>query len=147
MKISQRDYIHELLSKYPDVQGTSSIPFGKDAEPQDEQPAIEDVRRAQKLVGELLWISCKTRPDLCFTIWRLGQLVPKTPVSVLEAGHTVLKYLRHTKDYSMTYGPPTGTWGKGGERAIACDMKAVEIFADASFSPGTERSQSGAVLT
>ena len=117
------------------------------AEPQDEQPAIEDVRRAQKLVCELLWISCNSRPDLCFTISRLGQLVTKTPVFVLEAGHTVLKYLRHTKDYSMTYLPPTGTRGRGGGRAIARDMKAVEIFADASLSPGTERSQSGAVLT
>ena len=146
--VSQQDYIQDLLQKYPDVVGEASSPILKELEAQPEQtPQISDIRAAQKIVGEILWVSCRTRPDLAYIISRLGQEVTKQPKQTLLHGQHVLKYLRGTCHYSLVYGTAGSGWGECDQLAIPTNEKAVEIFADASFHPSSDRSQTGLVLT
>ena len=42
-----------------------------------EPPTIEQIRSAQKEVGELLWTVTRTRPDLMFTVAKVSALVTK----------------------------------------------------------------------
>ena len=71
LHISQHDYIKDLLQKYPEVEGEVASPVLRGFESQTEEAiSIPDVRLAQKIVGEILWISCRTRPDLTYIISR-----------------------------------------------------------------------------
>ena len=54
------------------------------------------MRRCQKVVGELLWLLTRTRPDLMYRIARLGSNVTKGTSSVLEAADQVQGYLLKT---------------------------------------------------
>ena len=55
-----------------------NAPYAKETEivckPQD---SLEKLRRAQGLVGELLWVATRTRPDLVYGVSRIGQLLTR----------------------------------------------------------------------
>ncbi|OLP86021.1 Retrovirus-related Pol polyprotein from transposon TNT 1-94 [Symbiodinium microadriaticum] len=156
LRLSQTAYIQSLLERYPHVTGVSSTPYAK--EPvfvdQTEPPLLERVRLAQKLVGEVLWVSTRSRPDLCYAVSRLGQLLTKQVEYTITAAENLIRYLRATMHYALVYGNKDHAQhekGHVGDNAmpLAVDRSddLVELFADASFSPGVERSQTGVVVT
>lgn len=64
--VGQQAYIQELLSRHPEVKPSAApFPGVPDEEPETEV-TLEQVRKAQALVGELLWVSVRSRPDLAF---------------------------------------------------------------------------------
>ena len=57
-----------------------TAPVTKDLNPQPEdQVTKEEVREAQKAVGELLWLSTRTRPDIAFIVAKCSQMVLGSP--------------------------------------------------------------------
>ena len=64
---------------------------------------IETVRCAQGLVGELLWLASRTRPDISYGVAIMGRLVTKCPARVLEGGQHMLGlgYVQATADYEL----------------------------------------------
>ncbi|CAK9056938.1 unnamed protein product [Durusdinium trenchii] len=101
--LNQASYTRDLLSRHEGIKPRQTpLPLGV----QDEVEAdvqISQVRRAQALVGELLWLSGRTRPDLCYGVSIMGRLVTKAPTKVLEWGAHMLGYLQHTVDYELRY--------------------------------------------
>ena len=91
----------------------------------------EDVLRAQKLAGSLIWLSTRTRPDICYAQSRVSSMATKAPKTALMEGIRVLKYLQGTKDVGLHFGPC-----QGGDEVIA--------YTDANFS--ANRSQTGSVI-
>ena len=76
-----------------------------DAElPEEEQPAIENIRQAQTVVGELLWLSMRTRPDISFAVSQLGRQVNKRPKWVVKTAQQVFGYLKGTETQHISYG-------------------------------------------
>ena len=66
--LGQKSYAQDLLSRHPGVICKSTpFPGVLDEEPESEV-SIQDVRAAQGIVGELLWLSCRRRPDLSFGV-------------------------------------------------------------------------------
>lgn len=66
--LGQRSYAQDLLSQHSGVVCKSPhFPGALDEEPEVDVK-IDDVRAAQGVVGELLWLSCRTRPDLSFGV-------------------------------------------------------------------------------
>ena len=61
----QEQYVSELASRYPHLKPSPFLPDLKN-EPEDEIPIAEKVREAQKVIGELTWISGRTRPDIAY---------------------------------------------------------------------------------
>ena len=146
--VGQAKYVQSLLDKYSEVTGTSSCPYARESEVIDAKPqeSIEKLRRAQAVAGELLWLATRTRPDLAFGVSRIGQLITKDVDQALRRGEEMIKYLRTTKQQELIYGEPGLGHGAADQLPVARDFNLIEVFADASFCPGTDRSQSGIVL-
>ena len=64
----------------------------------DEELDPEDVFRAQKLAGSLIWLSTRTRPDICYAQSRVSSMSTKATKTALMEGIRVLRYLQGTKD-------------------------------------------------
>ena len=148
LEIHQQSYIDALIEKYPDIEGTASQPLLKEPEEpwtKEGQATLEKLRLGQKLVGEVLWVSTRTRPDIAYATSRLGQLLVKDIDYALAAGHELIRYLRATRHYKIVYGAPRESRGSVGPwQAMASNF--LELFADASFCAGADRSQSGMIL-
>ena len=66
--VNALNYAQDLLSQHSGVVCKSTpFPGSLDEEPEVDVK-IDDVRAAQGVVGELLWLSCRTRPDLSFGV-------------------------------------------------------------------------------
>ncbi|CAE7312608.1 TY5A, partial [Symbiodinium sp. KB8] len=66
LHVGQSKYVQSLLDKYPEIQGTTMCPYAKENEIIETKPnaSLEKLRRAQALVGEMLWLATRTRVDL-----------------------------------------------------------------------------------
>ena len=58
----------------------------------------------------------------------------------------MIKYLKATKHQELIYGTPEKAHGPRDQQPVERDSKHIEVFADASFCPGSDRSQAAIVL-
>ena len=98
-------------------------------------PTLEKVRKCQKVVGELLWVLTRTRPDLMYSISRLGSNVTKATSSVLEAANQVQGYLLKTCAEGLRY-------QDDGKEPIK-----IQVFSDVSYAPSDEESFGCFIIT
>ena len=109
--LSQKQYIDRVIRRY-NMEKCSSreMPIGKgDKMSADQSPKNELEKEIMKdksyasLVGSLMYAQVCTRPDLAFAVSVLGrfQSNPSTPHWI--AAKKVLKYLKRTRDYMLTY--------------------------------------------
>ena len=128
MEIARRgEVIRALQTAYVET-NLGWMPCPKEIDDTPEQPS--HVKEAQRIVGELLWLVTRTRPDLAFTTSRMAQMVLECPRMVAKVADQVWRYLRTTKDEGLSFQPNRGT-GWAGESQIG-----LEAFSDASFAPG-----------
>ena len=135
--LSQRAYIDELLrvhetpekrrDRIPVSKDIASFIVGDNEGPYDEQ----EVRSAQRIAGELLWISQRTRPDVAYACSLVGSLATRAPRRALEVGSKVLAYLQRTWGRSLIYEGRTPT---------------LTGFVDASFAPDSTRPHTGWII-
>jgi hypothetical protein len=91
--VTQRSYIKDLIEKSEEKVKERKIPVTRDQahiEAPASTPTLEEVRGAQKCVGEVLWLLTRSRPDLMYGVSRMGSNVLKNPVKVMELGGTPL---------------------------------------------------------
>ena len=120
--LTQHTYIHELLQRFGNVTGTASsrsFPLRDDT---SETPAstslleqeeadtsseakLEDVRRAQGLVGALTWVATKSRIDLAYGVNKAAQLTARFPRKAIAVCEHMVRYLRTTQGFGLVYGP------------------------------------------
>ena len=73
--VGQPDYAREIVSRHKNLALRSSpLPKIIDLE-LEEVIGSEDVRQCQTVIGELLWLATRTRPDLSFAVSWLGAKV------------------------------------------------------------------------
>ncbi|OLP75136.1 Retrovirus-related Pol polyprotein from transposon TNT 1-94 [Symbiodinium microadriaticum] len=132
--LSQKSYIEELLRIHQTSERRRDlVPLSKEAASfiatEDEAPQKEsEIKQAQQIAGELLWISQRTRPDISFACSLVGSLATRAPRRATEIGAKVWAYLQRT-------------WG---QRFIYDDGGAtLSCFVDASFAPDGARSHTG----
>lgn len=77
----------------------------------------------RELIGGLLYLSQRTRPDIAFSVAKLSQYCSKFNVIHWNAAKRVLKYVKETADYKLKY-YPTG--------------QILEAYADADWATCTE---------
>ena len=150
LRLSQEGFITEML-KRRNVHGESKFPLNPISDEPDENPiSIEDVRRAQGVVGELTWLTTRSRPDLAFSVGAASRLIHRRPQYVLEMCDQILKYVHTTKSLALTYRRcEPGDMGDQQELQVSKSMDSLQIFSDASYGPVHERckSISGAVVS
>ena len=126
-KMTQVNYTLDMLKRNlgPDMDlwPKKRAPMLKDPEEKEgiELKDKEMVREAQRAVGELVWISTKTRPDLCYTVSRMASLITRDPSQVLEMGKVVWAFLAETYDHGLRFKLEPGD-------------RNMNIFTDSSFA-------------
>ena len=86
------------------------------------------LRRAQRLTGELLWLSTKSRPDLMHAVASMSSLCLRDPILVERIGLRALAYLYTTAHFGLMFSAEEG------------NELQVAAYSDASFSPAGGRS-------
>ena len=136
--VTQRSYIKDLIEKSEEKVKERKIPVTRDQahiEAPASTPTLEEVRGAQKCVGEVLWLLTRSRPDLMYGVSRMGSNALKNPVKVMELGDQMKGYLKRTQDEGLRY---------------QVDFKGeivLQAYSDASFSPeGSESHGSFLIL-
>ena len=124
--VSQMSYLEDLLAK--EEVKERRIPISReqtaDLLSPDGEFGVEDVRGAQKVVGELLWLLTRTRPDLMFVMSKLCSQVLRAPKKVQEVAQQVRGYLRMTKREGLKF-----------EKQEAEEAMTMKVYTDASFAP------------
>ena len=133
VKIHQRGYIEELLRHHGLSEEKGHLtPCPQEwllgeAEVSTQEYPPDQLRRAQAITGELLWLSGKSRPDLMHTVATMSSCCLRDPVLVERIGTRALGYLKETLDLALVYHPKRTD-------------NFIEGFSDASFAPNGSRS-------
>ena len=135
--LSQEGYIDELVRSHAlEATPRAVVPIPKDwvKEAPQEETGYSDatLREAQRVTGELLWLSQRTRIDIAFGVGLMSSWVVRSPIFVAKVGLRILSYLANTKGYRLSL-VPSGS-------------SELSVFSDASFAPFGERSVSGIVI-
>ena len=137
----QLGYLTELLRHH----GLGTGPGAKTPCPREwllgeneaEQTTYDEasLRRAQRITGELLWLSTKSRPDLMHAVASMSSLCLRDPILVERIGLRALAYLYSTLHLGLLF-------SAGGDLGAQ-----VTAYSDASFSPAGGRSVGSSVVT
>ncbi|CAE7347002.1 RXLR161 [Symbiodinium sp. CCMP2592] len=106
----------------------------KEAPELEEGFAVETLRRAQRITGELLWLTQRTRVDAAYTVSLMGSWCSKAPEHVIRLGKRLLHFLGSTKDWKLSLIPVEGE-------------KRVVVYTDASFAPYGSHSITGVLVS
>ena len=125
--MTQRNYIQDLLTR--NLGGDSStwptrkIPLLAEPDTRKDPPGRDaaNVKEAKRIIGELVWNSTRTRPDLSFAINRLASLITKDPQLVIELSKNVWYYLAATVDHGL-------------QIENDAEERSMNIYIDASFN-------------
>jgi hypothetical protein len=106
LKLSQSDYILKVLNKY-DMKDANPIYTPMDAKvklvPNSEIASKADIKLFQGIIGCLLYITLGTRLDIAFPVIRLAKYASNPSNQHFTAIKRVLRYLKATVDYEITY--------------------------------------------
>eukprot|EP00439_Symbiodinium_sp_Y106_P029796 s3022_g3.t1 len=135
--LSQEGYIDELVRSHAlEVTPRAMVPvpkeWVKDAPPEETEYSEATLREAQKITGELLWLSQRTRIDVAFGVGLMSSWTVRSPSYVTRVGLRILSYLANTKRFRLSL-VPNGP-------------SELTVYSDASFAPFGERSVSGIVV-
>ena len=115
IRLHQNAYLKDLLARYSDLKVTASPLPGNLDDSDEPNPDIQEVRRAQTLVG--------------YAVSWLGRHVARCPVRVQKYGAQVLGFLNGTPDHGLLNSHhPQGEHGLG-------ENKGIHMYSDASFGP------------
>ena len=147
IKISQTSYVKEMLSRHGITSGkTVPMPKWDTEEEPEENITKRDIKEAQGLTGELLWVSLRSRPDISFAVSQMGQQVTKRPRWAIQVGKHVLGFLFSTSDYCLHYRSEVKGHGFDDSLQIPRHERLIEAYSDISFAPGGNRSCQGVMV-
>ena len=132
----QQGYISELLRAHgtKDTQ-LDKVPITKELATLPDVVEQADpivIREAQRVTGEALWVTQRTRPDLAYTTSMMAALATRNPAQAVAIGNKVLGYLRRTIEYGMT---------------IKWNGEGLTMYSDAAYAPQGGRSHGGWLVT
>jgi len=165
--VHQQDYIIDLLHRHQLHHANGCLVPGLDEDElppeQDATPAL--VAKAQEVVGELIYVSTRTRPDVCHAVGTAATMVSSRPAEAILRCKKVLRYLRSTVSYRLQYkkGPAQDLHvpdiDNGIKRRLEFERSMwkeqlepevydlhIKAFGDASFAGAHSKSCTGAIV-
>ena len=120
----------------------AAVPCGREVAEiaPEEDPGARDVKEAQRIVGELLWLVTRTRVDLMFVTAKLSQWVLKAPKEVIRLSRQIWAYLKKTRRQGLLFTHDQGC-GWAGE-----DRLGLQSYSDASFATAGQVSIGAVVI-
>ena len=142
--LSQASYIRELEQRYKSQldglgKPTTPLPNAFDDDAREESSDVEDVRRCQTIVGEMLWASIRTRPDITFSVSKLAAAITRAPVGTYRSALHALAYLVASAECVLIYPRDEREVWKQYKKSTAMEG-LLEGYGDASFAPEAKRS-------
>ena len=139
--LHQQSYLGDLLARYSDVKPANCPLPGVLDDSEESNIEISAVRRAQTVVGELLWLAVRTRLDISYAVAWLGRHVARCPNRVMHYGRQVLGFLSSTQRLGLLY-----TSRASLESGSTLEhVHGINVFSDASFGPPGSRGHQGLV--
>ena len=130
-ELSQSKYISKVLEEFNMTNCHSAkVPMSSLYEYDDNEP-VDNSLPVQKLIGCLLYIANRTRPDICFAVNWLSRYMSKPTGSLFKACKQILRYLAGTIDSTLVCGE------------LSCDL---ELYTDSSFGQGTTRHSTSGIF-
>ena len=109
IKIHQNHYIQQLLLRH-DMSDCNPVHTPLDTTVKliasTDKEALADSKEYSSIVGGLMFAACVTRPDIMCAASQLSQFMAKPSSKHLHAAKRVLRYLKGTSLYGITYRPP-----------------------------------------
>ncbi|CAE7383374.1 RE1, partial [Symbiodinium sp. KB8] len=120
IELAQEGFIRELLRSHGHDGSRAKTQGPKDtmvltleeeeamitAQPSDLSGREDEVKMAQRRVGELLWLSGRTRPDVQYVTALLSSRITRCPEIVNQVGVRMLSYLNETLHYRIRFSQP-----------------------------------------
>ena len=94
------------------------------------------IKLGQKIIGALLWLSTRTRPDLSCAVSLVSQALFKDLKKLKDRLRHLLQYLKSTKNLGLSYPFPKGASNK-------FNLTEFTVYTDSSFAPAGKQSQTG----
>ena len=120
--VTQKNYLQDSLNCNLGPQPWTKRKVPMLAEPDSRQDPpnhnLETTREAQRVVGELVWVATRSRPDLSCSVTRLASLISRDPQLVLDLVQEY--YLAGTLDQGLPFQNDP-------------EERQLNIFTDASF--------------
>ena len=147
LHVAQPSYTKDLLERHQVTQ-VRSCPMPKWDVPVEPEEGVtgHEVKAAQAVTGELLWLSVRSRPDVSYSVSLMGRHVSKNPRWVVKVGQWVLEYLAGTPNRGLIYEPCRRDRGPDNNLPIVRHPELIEAYADISFAPQGGRSCQGIVV-
>ena len=108
--MDQEPFIKELAKTWDLVDAKSlaipgnagcSVELPCEGSPENLDP--DDVRRSQKLSGSLIWLSTRSRPDICYAQSRISSMATKAPDQAFREGIQLLRYRKGTMKLGLYF--------------------------------------------
>ena len=135
--LSQEGYIKDLLGRYEEEEKSRKLPIARDQAsmpPDVIPPSPEGVKFSQKVIGELLWLVTRSRPDLMYGVSRMGANVLKAANCIKETAAQMRAYLRRTVGEGLQY------------KQKIDDPITLYVYSDSSFAPEADESHGSFVV-
>ena len=162
LRTSMDKYVAALLRKYELTEANvAKSPCGDMSFSESQLPSsvnLRELRTAQVLTGELMWLSQQLRGDLAYPVLRIAQTTMRAPALSISWSKRVLRYVRGTSSYAIHAGAwdstpvqPPSSYGaiedacarRGGHVQRPPVEALVRAYSDASFAPFSAKSVSG----
>ena len=102
IKMNQSRYIKKILSKFSMADGKPhSTPCEMDIMKTRDEVDLIDSKPYREITGSLIYIMVATRPDICYTVTRLSQVLAKPNSFHLTEAKHVLHYLKGTINQTL----------------------------------------------
>ena len=120
----------------------------------------EALAQCRKYIGQMMWLTTRTRPDIAACLGILASLMVRRPKEVKNHLVCLWRYLWTTKDHAMCTLPSPdaarkivldnssevrSSSARDGPLSCSSPLK-VQTYCDASFAPGGGRSRSGILV-
>ena len=120
----------------------------------------EALAQCRKYIGQMMWLTTRTRPDIAACLGILASLMVRRPKEVRNHLVCLWRYLWTTKDHAMCTLPSPDAARKivmdnssevrsssARDGPLSCSSPlTVQTYCDASFAPGGGRSRSGILV-
>ena len=110
--LKQEKYVKELLKEHDmETAKPTTTPFQAGIKLSREGKPIDPACPYRKLVGELLYLSVCTRPDIALSVGALARYAAEPRAEHWTAAKRVLRYIKGTAGYGLTFGGKRGLVG------------------------------------
>ncbi|OLP82151.1 Transposon Ty4-H Gag-Pol polyprotein [Symbiodinium microadriaticum] len=149
IRLHQESYVQDLLEQNEGLitgeERAPAIKMGSFDDVESDAEKHELTKRAQGLIGQLLWLAGRTRPDLAYGVSMAAQKIASSPREALARAEHLVKYLRYAPGVGLHYKEADGNCGKWDQLRHKQTGDTLDVYTDASFAADEQCRSFGSV--